>query len=126
VSSGFKTIIVSKNKQNLVAAHERLGSHSYICSDLSKTENVKLLADQISLESRGGRLTVFVNAAGITLNSLLMKSDEAEILQCMNTNLMSSILLSKYLCKDLMKSKGSIVNIASIIGPLKQQQGMPF
>jgi short-subunit dehydrogenase len=126
VSSGFKTIIVSKNKQNLVAAHERLGSHSYICSDLSKTENVKLLADQISLESRGGRLTVLVNAAGITLNSLLMKSDEAEILQCMNTNLMSSILLSKYLCKDLMKSKGSIVNIASIIGPLKQQQGMPF
>jgi short-subunit dehydrogenase len=126
VSSGFKTIIVSKNKRNLVAAHERLGSHSYICSDLSKTENVKLLADQISLESRGGRLTVLVNAAGITLNSLLMKSDEAEILQCMNTNLMSSILLSKYLCKDLMKSKGSIVNIASIIGPLKQQQGMPF
>lgn len=122
IANGYSVILVSKNESRLREAYIKLGAHSYHATDLSKLQNIKKLHLDIS-KTIETPISVLINAAGITLNSLLLKSSDLEVIECMNTNLHSSILLSKYFSKDLMKTSGSIISIASVIGPCKQQTG---
>ena len=69
------------------------------------------------VEGREGAVTILVNNAGITRDTLLlrMKADDWDAV--IDTNLGSVFRLSKAVLKGMMKArKGRIVNIASVVG----------
>jgi 3-oxoacyl-[acyl-carrier protein] reductase len=70
-----------------------------------------------AVEKEEGGITILVNNAGITRDTLLlrMKPDDWEAV--INTNLSSVFRLSKAVLRGMMKArKGRIINIASVVG----------
>ena len=73
-----------------------------------------LLAD---VTAREGSPTILVNNAGITRDNLLMRMKAEEWDEVLSTNLSSVFRLSKACIRGMMKARrGSIVNIASVVG----------
>jgi 3-oxoacyl-[acyl-carrier protein] reductase len=61
--------------------------------------------------------TVLVNAAGITLNELLISSKQAQINEVLALNLHAPIQITKGLLRGMLRERtGSIVHVSSIIG----------
>jgi 3-oxoacyl-[acyl-carrier protein] reductase len=82
------------------------------------------LSSEESIESAFSRILKtwpevdgLVNNAGITKDALLLRMKTDEFESVVDTNLRGAFLTTKFLCKPFMKARrGSIVNIASIIG----------
>ena len=66
-----------------------------------------------------GPVSVLVNNAGITKDNLLMRMNEGEWLDVMNTNLSSVYRTSKACLRGMMKARfGRIINISSIVASM--------
>ncbi|HNV69900.1 MAG TPA: 3-oxoacyl-[acyl-carrier-protein] reductase [Candidatus Ozemobacteraceae bacterium] len=64
-----------------------------------------------------GRIDLLVNNAGITKDGLLLRMTEEQWDAVINVNLKGTFLLSKAVCRPMLKQKsGCVVNIASVIG----------
>ena len=64
-----------------------------------------------------GGLEVVVNNAGVTKDNLLMRMNEEQWDEVINTNLKSIFNISKFAVKPMMKNKkGSFIHISSIVG----------
>jgi len=69
------------------------------------------------IESREGAVTVLVNNAGITRDTLLLRMKAEDWDAVISTNLGSVFRLSKAVLRGMMKArKGRIINIASVVG----------
>ncbi|XP_023215888.1 carbonyl reductase family member 4-like [Centruroides sculpturatus] len=83
--------------------------------DVKLEESIKNCHDHI--EKHIGSTKFLVNAAGVNINRLLLQTDEEELQQIIDTNLISSIKVCKTFIKSMMRRKsGSIINIGSIVG----------
>ncbi len=68
------------------------------------------------IEGREGAVTILVNNAGITRDTLLLRMKAEDWDAVINTNLGSVFRLSKAVLRGMMKArKGRIVNIASVV-----------
>lgn len=66
-----------------------------------------------------GRIDILVNNAGITRDGLLMRMKEEDFSAVVDTNLKSAFLLSKLVCRGMMKQKwGRIIHISSVVGQM--------
>lgn len=66
---------------------------------------------------RLGRIDVLVNNAGITRDMLLMRMDDADWDEVLNTNLKGAYLTSKAAIRPMLRQRsGRIVNVSSVIG----------
>jgi len=84
-------------------------------SDASDYQSAETLIN--SVVDDFGSLEIVVNNAGITRDNLLLRLNEEDWDQVINTNLKSIFNLSKFAIKPLMRSrKGSIINIGSVVG----------
>ncbi|KAJ2059591.1 hypothetical protein GGI17_004293 [Coemansia sp. S146] len=64
-----------------------------------------------------GRMDILVNAAGISRNALLVRMSQADLMDTLNTNLVSAMMLSKELAPTMIRQKsGVIINVSSVIG----------
>jgi len=64
-----------------------------------------------------GDLNILINNAGITRDGLLMRMNEAQWDEVMETNLKSVFNLTKASIKQMMKNRmGSIINMSSVVG----------
>ena len=64
-----------------------------------------------------GNIDILVNNAGITRDNLLMRMNEAQWDEVLDTNLKSAFALTKAVMRPMMKARaGSIVNITSVVG----------
>lgn len=84
-------------------------------SDASDYQAAEQLVNDVNKEFGG--LEVVVNNAGITRDNLLMRMDEAQWDEVIQTNLKSIFNVSKFAVKPLMKNrKGSLIHISSVAG----------
>ena len=64
-----------------------------------------------------GKLDILINNAGITRDALLMRMNEEQWDQVINTNLKAAFIGMKAAIRPMMKNKfGRIINITSIVG----------
>ncbi|MGH8203781.1 MAG: 3-oxoacyl-ACP reductase FabG, partial [Steroidobacteraceae bacterium] len=69
------------------------------------------------IESREGHVSILVNNAGITRDTLLLRMKPEDWDAVIDTNLGSVFRLSKAVLRGMMKArKGRIINIASVVG----------
>mgnify|MGYP002543395538 CR=1 FL=1 len=86
-----------------------------IKADVSNSEDVKNMVKK-SIE-KFEKIDVLVNNAGITKDNLLMRMSEEEFDKVIQINLKGTYLVTKEVTRYMMKKKkGSIVNLASVVG----------
>ena len=70
-----------------------------------------------AIESEFGAISILVNNAGITRDTLLMRMKDEDWDAVINTNLSSVFRTSKAVLRGMMKARhGRIINIASVVG----------
>ena len=113
LASNHHLILVSRNLDRLEISRKEIQSKnqvSLIPLDLS-------IENPLDFSKIPENIDVLVNCAGISSNRLLLRSSLVEIQRILNTNLLSSILLTQYVLKGMIRRKsGCIINISSIVG----------
>lgn len=83
--------------------------------DVGSREDVEGLIKQVVAEL--GQLNIYVNNAGITRDTLLIRMSEEQWSQVMDINLKGTFFGCKAAAKVMMKARaGRIVNVASVVG----------
>jgi 3-oxoacyl-[acyl-carrier protein] reductase len=91
-----------------------------IRADVREAGDVKSLVDEVI--QKWGVIDVLVNNAGITKESLFIKTTEKEFDDMMNTNLKGPFHLTREVGRFMMKQKkGHIINISSFAGVAGKQ-----
>ena len=82
--------------------------------DVSDTSAVADLVKQVQTELGG--LDLLVNNAGITRDQILLRMSEEDFDRVVDVNLKGAWNFSRAAARTLMKSRGRIVNISSVVG----------
>jgi 3-oxoacyl-[acyl-carrier protein] reductase len=89
------------------------GAQAYGC-EVGDTKKVAELVEQVQKELGG--LDILVNNAGITRDQLLMRMSEEDFDRVLDVNLKGAWNFLKAASRPLMKSKGRVINITSVVG----------
>ncbi len=86
-----------------------------MCLNVTDADSIAAVMKAVNEEF--GAVSILVNNAGITKDTLLMMMKEDQWNDVINTNLTSIYRLSKAVIRTMMKArKGRIINIASVVG----------
>jgi len=85
-----------------------------ICGDVSNFEESKALIEKTI--STYGKIDILVNNAGITKDMLLLRMTEEEFDKVISVNLKGVFNCTKHASRAMMKTGGSIINMASVVG----------
>jgi 3-oxoacyl-[acyl-carrier protein] reductase len=117
---GAKVVINYRSSETkaleLVEEIKKLGSEALaVKADISDFNQAKALVEEAVIAF--GKLDILVNNAGITQDQLLLRMQEEQFDQVIDTNLKGSWNMAKHAARPLLKSEaGRIINISSIIG----------
>jgi len=89
------------------------GAKAYGC-DVADTAAVQALVDAVQKELGG--LDILVNNAGITRDQLMLRMSEEDFDRVIEVNLKGTWNFCKAASRPLMKCKGKVINITSIVG----------
>jgi len=105
----------AKNCADTVARCTELGATTLALGvDVSDTKAVAQLVDQVQAEL--GEPYVLVNNAGLTRDQLLLRMTEEDFDRVIEVNLKGSWNFVRAAARSLMKSRGRIVNVSSVVG----------
>lgn len=83
--------------------------------DVNDSAQIETVLKQIS--EKFGEVSILVNNAGITKDTLLMRMDDADWDAVISTNLSSVYRMSKAVLRPMMKARaGRIISISSVVG----------
>ncbi|GAB4360540.1 MAG: 3-oxoacyl-[acyl-carrier-protein] reductase [Cyanophyceae cyanobacterium] len=122
-AEGAKVVInyaaSSAAAESLVAEITEQGGHAIaVKADVSKAEEVDALV-KATQDAFGGRIDVWVNNAGITRDTLLLRMKLEDWQAVMDLNLTGVFLCTKAVSKLMLKQRsGRIINIASVAGQM--------
>lgn len=86
-----------------------------VALDVTQPEQIDAVLKQIS--EQYGDVTILVNNAGITKDTLLMRMKDEDWDAVLNTNLKSVFRMSQAVLRPMMKARqGRIINISSVVG----------
>lgn len=117
LGEGAKIVISATNEKRLKDAADALsslGEIKYRVSNVADINSVKKLVDFTIKEF--GRLDILVNNAGITRDNILLRMKDSEWKDVIDINLTGVFNCSKACLKHIMKNRGSIINITSVVG----------
>jgi 3-oxoacyl-[acyl-carrier protein] reductase len=117
--AGAHVVIADVNLEGAEKSAEEIrasgGSAEAVKLDVSSSTEVKEVFDRIYKEHKP--LDILVNNAGITRDALMIRMKEDDWDRVLSINLKGCFLCGQQAAKQMMKQrKGSIVNIASIVG----------
>jgi 3-oxoacyl-[acyl-carrier protein] reductase len=120
VGDGFDVVLTYKGdaevaetaKQELADAGRQV---EVIAADIATADGAGAAIE--AAMQRLGRLDVVVNNAGITRDTLLMRMDDADWDDVLDTNLKGAFLVSKSAVRPMLRQRsGRIINISSVVG----------
>ena len=117
--AGAHVICIARSKGKIKDLVNRLKSKglsaSHICCDVS---DGKAFSNAISsIYSENKRLDILINNAGITRDALIMRMNDEQWDEVLDTNLKGAFHGMKAAMRPMMKNKfGRIINITSIVG----------
>lgn len=100
------------------------GKAIFIKTDVTKSDDIQDMIRKVVQEF--GRLDILVNNAGYHLSKNAEKTSEEEWEFIINTNLRSTFLCSKYAIPHLRKTRGTIINISSMVGLVGQPDAAAY
>ncbi|XP_047995176.1 3-oxoacyl-[acyl-carrier-protein] reductase FabG-like [Leguminivora glycinivorella] len=115
---GAKVVLVARNEAKLSQVAQQCEQHDakylIIKADVSKDEEVKTIVEKTI--NKFGQIDVLVNNAGFGKNASILAENIMENFDhIMNTNLRAVVYLTHLAAPHLIKTKGNIVNISSVI-----------
>tara|TARA_B100000963_G_scaffold351437_1_gene363016 strand:- start:5836 stop:6564 length:729 start_codon:yes stop_codon:yes gene_type:complete len=117
-TNNFKVIalgrIISDSLQKLIENQNLPGEIIFYDYDFSCTEGIYKLSKKIKHDH--GKVFGLINNAAIGADGILATMHEKQINQAINVNLISPIILTKYVSRFMLTNgEGRIINISSII-----------
>ena len=83
------------------------------------TNNIQVQSTIEKVHKEMGAPSILINAAGISIDNLLIRYKEEDINRMINTNIMGTISLSRHVVTVMLKGKihdAAIVNVGSVVG----------
>lgn len=129
-NEGVSCLLVARNADTLKAACSQLPSkaagaappsrpHTFFAGEAGDPGTWDAIGRQLSAD--GNSVDVLVNAAGVSQNSLLARTDPSDIAAILDTNLRAAVLASRLVGKQMMRRAAdarrgcSIVNVSSVM-----------
>lgn len=115
-ASVIGTATSSTGAENISSALQTAGINGLgLALDVNDASQIAAVLKQINADF--GDVSILVNNAGITKDTLLMRMDEDDWDRVMNTNLKSVFRMSQAVLRPMMKARvGRIINISSVVG----------
>jgi len=120
-SAGYTVIAIARNQGPQPKAQEETitgqasGAVHFRSFDLANVAGIRTLVRDLRREF--GPIFGLVNNAGLGTSGLLAMTDDTRIEALVQLNVVSPIVLTKYVVRSMMaEGRGRIVNIASIVG----------
>lgn len=99
--------------ERLLGRYEK--TFRFIEGDMSNADSLELVVKKV--EKDCGPIEALINNAGIAIDGVLATMQPAQIEQLIATNLTGTLLLARLAVRQMIvRSRGSIINISSIIG----------
>ncbi len=114
---GWKVVATLRNageRRDLLRAETETYGEQLVIQELDITKQSDISAVAASLE--GERLNCLINNAGYALFGALEASEEAQLRQQMEVNLIGPMLLTRALLPSLRSAQGCVINLSSIMG----------
>lgn len=118
-ADGCHVVAVARSGDRLAAVVEQIaqagGSAEASACDIADGGALTAMIEAVA--ERHGRIDVLVNNAGITRDTLLLRMDDQQFDEVINTNLRSVFIATRAAARYLMRAKaGRIINIGSVSG----------
>ena len=132
LAAGAKVAFISHYEETGKAAMEKLMAINpnyevfYQAMDLAECDWKAMKAFLEEVNTKWGRIDVVINNAGTDSPTWITKLKISEWDHVMNLNLKAMFLMSKYALDFLRKTKGCIINTASVAGVYSQPTGLPY
>ena len=112
---GYKLVLISSSKEKLSTMKNAYGElHSYYHLDLSDLSNITSKMNEIT--NYHPDISIVINNAGLTSDSLLLRMKLEQWQEVINTNLSSNFAIIKSILPNMLKNKkGKIVGISSVV-----------
>ena len=113
--SGCELILISSSKEKLETLKQSYGNnHSYYQLDLSDVYSISSKMDEIVKNHPD--ISIIINNAGLTSDSLLLRMKLDQWQEVINTNLSSNFAIIKSILPNMLKNKkGKIIGISSVV-----------
>ena len=112
----FTYLSSEERAKNVENALKDLGSNAKAYrSDASSYSQAEELINSVLADY--GKIDILVNNAGITRDTLMLRMNEEQWDQVIETNLKSVFNLTKHVLRSMLKNRGgSIINMSSVVG----------
>lgn len=116
--AGATVIGTATSEKGAEAIGQRLGApHRGVALNVNDAEACAALVDVIVAEH--GKLSILVNNAGITRDTLAMRMKDEDWAAVIDTNLTAVFRMARLAIKPMMKARtGRIINITSVVGQM--------
>ena len=116
---GCKVALISRSIENLERVKSNIKSNNVVCFSCDTTNQNEFKDITQEIYKKWGSIDILVNNAGITRDKLLLRLNESDWDDVIDTNLKGYYNTIKIVSRYMLKNRnGKIVNISSVIGQI--------
>jgi len=118
LNAGATVIGIARNEERLKNLAAELNKAEekffYYAADVADSEKIDSIA--AAVKEKFGKIDILVNNAGITRDNLLLRMKKEDWQNMIDINLSSVFYLTKAFLRMIIKSRGTVINISSVVG----------